>query len=148
MANSKVSGEPAITEDEKKVLSIVKTMLDETEFAVPFGEALDMSEIAGYLNRGVLRVWATIFKGAQTWAIVDVIGSSPEYLCRNAGGYLALKMLCLPLERKVRSIDSDLSRVFRPPPAWYSATSSFRPDKGNVLTRALISFSKQIAASL
>lgn len=68
--------QPPITEDELKILTLVMTMLDETEFAVPPGLPLESPETAKYLSAGVLRVWATIFRGAQTWAIVDVIGSS------------------------------------------------------------------------
>ncbi|OIW29034.1 hypothetical protein CONLIGDRAFT_578335 [Coniochaeta ligniaria NRRL 30616] len=69
--------EPPISEDERKILSLVMTMLDETEFAVPAtGKSLESPETARHLSAGVLRVWATIFRGAQTWAIVDVIGSS------------------------------------------------------------------------
>lgn len=68
--------EPPISEDERKILSLVMTMLDETEFAVPPGKSLESPETAKHLSAGVLRVWATIFRGAQTWAIVDVIGSS------------------------------------------------------------------------
>jgi hypothetical protein len=49
-------------------------MLDETEFAVSDGMPTEVTNKC--LSAGVLRVWATIFKGAQTWAIVDVIGSS------------------------------------------------------------------------
>jgi hypothetical protein len=29
-----------------------------------------------YLSASVLRVWAQVFKGSQTWAIVDVIGAA------------------------------------------------------------------------
>ncbi|KAK0629391.1 hypothetical protein B0T17DRAFT_488910 [Bombardia bombarda] len=72
------STESTLTGDERRILCIVKTMLDETEFAIP--EDLEMGladgEMAKLLSPGVLRVWATIFKGAQTWAMVDVIGSS------------------------------------------------------------------------
>ncbi|EKG11436.1 Transcription factor fungi [Macrophomina phaseolina MS6] len=73
--------EPPVSEDEKRIVGLVKTMLDETEFAVPASleNALDsggLPELARRLNAGVLRVWATIFRGAQTWALVDVIGSS------------------------------------------------------------------------
>lgn len=68
--------EPPMSEDERKILSLVMTMLDETEFAVPPGKSLESPETARHLSAGVLRVWATIFRGAQTWAIVDVIGSS------------------------------------------------------------------------
>ncbi|KAK0723386.1 hypothetical protein B0T26DRAFT_852999 [Lasiosphaeria miniovina] len=59
---------------ERRVLGIVRTMLDETEFAVPLGLGVDDPETARRINSGVLRVWATIFRGAQTWAVVDVIG--------------------------------------------------------------------------
>ncbi|KAK3373037.1 zinc finger protein ADR1 [Lasiosphaeria ovina] len=63
-----------LTADERRVLGIVRTMLDETEFAVPLGLGVDDPETARRINSGVLRVWATIFRGAQTWAVVDVIG--------------------------------------------------------------------------
>ncbi|KAF2264965.1 hypothetical protein CC78DRAFT_600945 [Lojkania enalia] len=68
--------EPPVTEDERRITSIVKSMLDETEFAVPAGIPAESPAYTKYLSAGVLRVWATIFKGAQTWAIVDVIGSA------------------------------------------------------------------------
>ncbi|RFU25130.1 hypothetical protein B7463_g11208, partial [Scytalidium lignicola] len=67
--------DPPISEDERRICSLVKTMLDETEFGVPY-MPLDSFTTRKCLSAGVLRVWATIFKGAQTWAIVDVIGSS------------------------------------------------------------------------
>jgi hypothetical protein len=66
--------EPPISDDERRISSLVKTMLDETEFAVPDGMPPNVTNKC--LSAGVLRVWATIFRGAQTWAIVDVIGSS------------------------------------------------------------------------
>ncbi|KAF2871634.1 hypothetical protein BDV95DRAFT_45015 [Massariosphaeria phaeospora] len=68
--------EPPITEDEQRIIAIVNSMLDETEFALPPEVAVDSPSYTKYLSAGVLRVWATIFKGAQTWAIVDVIGSA------------------------------------------------------------------------
>lgn len=43
---------------------------------MPSDEQLDLSQLAKQLNVGVLRVWAAVFKGAQTWAIVEVIGDS------------------------------------------------------------------------
>lgn len=75
-ALSQPSPDPPITDDERRIISLVKTMLDETEFAVPADMPLDLPATRKRLSAGVLRVWATIFKGAQTWAIVDVIGSS------------------------------------------------------------------------
>ncbi|KAH7130226.1 hypothetical protein B0J11DRAFT_247115 [Dendryphion nanum] len=68
--------DPPITEDERRITAIVKSMLDETEFAVPADVHEDSPLYTKYISAGVLRVWATIFRGAQTWAIVDVIGSS------------------------------------------------------------------------
>lgn len=66
-----------ITDDERNILAMIRTMLDETEFAAPpLRGSTDLAETARYLNVGVLRVWATIFKGSQTWAMVDVIGSA------------------------------------------------------------------------
>lgn len=70
------SPQPPISDDEARIKNIVRTMLDETEFGVPDHIPLDSPECAKRLSAGVLRVWATIFRGAQTWAIVDVIGSS------------------------------------------------------------------------
>ncbi|KAK3388038.1 zinc finger protein ADR1 [Podospora didyma] len=69
-------GDEPVTDAERRILGIVKTMVDETEFAIPPEVLLDLQGTARHLNIGVLRVWATIFKGAQTWAIVDVVGSS------------------------------------------------------------------------
>ncbi|OAA54575.1 Zinc finger, C2H2-type/integrase, DNA-binding protein [Niveomyces insectorum RCEF 264] len=68
--------DPPISEDERKILSLVMAMLDETEFAVPREAPLVSSTTAKQLSAAVLRVWATVFCGPQTWAIVDVIGSS------------------------------------------------------------------------
>jgi hypothetical protein len=68
--------EPPVTDDERRIAAIVKDMLDETEFALPPDIPTNSSAYTKHLSAGVLRVWATIFKGAQTWAIVDVIGSA------------------------------------------------------------------------
>lgn len=68
--------EPPVTEDERRIGNLVKTMLDETEYALPQHMLLDSPAAYKHLSAGVLRVWAAIFRGAQTWAIVDVIGSS------------------------------------------------------------------------
>ncbi|KIV87116.1 hypothetical protein PV11_02684 [Exophiala sideris] len=67
---------PAVTNDEKKIATLVKTMLDETEHAMPVDVAIESPAAMKYLSAGVLRVWAQVFHGAQTWAIVDVIGTS------------------------------------------------------------------------
>jgi Fungal specific transcription factor domain len=68
--------DPVVTDDERRISSLVRIMLDETEFAVSPDLALEDPVLIKQLSAGVLRVWAKIFKGAQTWAIVDVIGSS------------------------------------------------------------------------
>jgi hypothetical protein len=75
-ALSTANPEPPISEDERGIVAIVKSLLDETEFALPPDIKVDSPTYTKYLSAGVLRVWATIFKGSQTWAIVDVIGSA------------------------------------------------------------------------
>jgi hypothetical protein len=70
------SPDPPVTEDEKRIVAIVKNMLDETEFAMSSDVSIDSPDYTRLLSAGVLRVWAMIFKGSQTWAIVDVIGSA------------------------------------------------------------------------
>ncbi|KAF2186218.1 hypothetical protein K469DRAFT_573738 [Zopfia rhizophila CBS 207.26] len=75
-ALSSLNPELPVTEDERRITAIIKNMLDETEFALPPDVPVDSSAYMKYLSAGVLRVWATIFKGTQTWAIVDVIGSA------------------------------------------------------------------------
>jgi hypothetical protein len=76
VSRSEPAVDPPITSSETRIMSLVKTVLDETEFGVPLDTASDLASLARHLNVGVLRVWATIFTGAQTWAIVDVIGTS------------------------------------------------------------------------
>lgn len=68
--------DPPVSEDERRLVSLVRTMLDETEFALPPGLRMESPTTLKHLSAGVLRVWATIFRGAQTWAIVDIIGTS------------------------------------------------------------------------
>ncbi|KAJ4373012.1 hypothetical protein N0V83_003303 [Neocucurbitaria cava] len=68
--------DPPATDDENKIIAIVKSMLDETEFAVPQEISASSLSYTKHLSAGVLRVWAMIFKGSQTWAIVDVIGTA------------------------------------------------------------------------
>jgi hypothetical protein len=77
--------QPEVSDDERRICWLVKTMLDETEYGVSCeggGEDGDDRSLfrtpntLKQLSAGVLRVWAQIFKGAQTWAIVDIIGSA------------------------------------------------------------------------
>ncbi|EEP78438.1 predicted protein [Uncinocarpus reesii 1704] len=67
---------PPISDDERRIAALVKMMLDETEFPVPADLAMGTQELNQHLNAGILRVWAQIFKGSQTWAIVGVIGNA------------------------------------------------------------------------
>lgn len=68
---------PEISEDERRIGELIKAMLDETEFAVQGdGDFLRNPEIIQKVNAGVMRVWEKIFRGVQTWAIVDVVGSA------------------------------------------------------------------------
>ena len=73
-AASLPNAEPPVSDDERRIMSLVQTMLDETEFALPSGMSPESADFSKHLNAGVLRVWATIFRGGQTWAIVEVIG--------------------------------------------------------------------------
>lgn len=66
--------DPPATEDETRIIAIVKSMLDETEFEIPPEIMPGSPSYTKHLSAGVLRVWAMIFKGSQTWAIVDIIG--------------------------------------------------------------------------
>lgn len=68
--------DPPLTEDEKRIVAIVKSMLDETEFALQPDVPADSPHYMRQLSAGVLRVWAMIFRGSETWAIVDVIGNA------------------------------------------------------------------------
>lgn len=68
------SPDPPASEDERRIIAIVKTMLDETEFALSPELPVDSPSYTKHLSAGVLRVWAMIFRGSQTWAIVDIIG--------------------------------------------------------------------------
>lgn len=65
-----------LTNDERRILDLVKTMLDETDFGIPDNLSHDASAAATRLSIGVVKAWATIFSGSQTWAMVDVIGTS------------------------------------------------------------------------
>jgi hypothetical protein len=100
------SNEPKISEHEKKLLVWVRSMLDETEMAIP-GDLHHQGGAGGaggggaaggnsgrlqestqefledpmkikQLSVAVVRVWAKTFKGNTSWAIVDLIGSALE----------------------------------------------------------------------
>ncbi len=60
---------------------MVRTMLDETEFAVPFGALQSQAEERHkirQLGSAVVRLWAETFKGTQIFDIVKAMGSSLE----------------------------------------------------------------------
>jgi hypothetical protein len=69
-----------LTSDERRLLEMVRSMLDETEFAVTFngggtvGERVKVKQLAS----AVVRLWAETFKGTHVFEIVKVIGSSLE----------------------------------------------------------------------
>ena len=71
-----------LTNDERKILEMVRSMLDETEFAVSFGSENGMvvNEQAKIkqLGSAVVRLWAETFKGTHIFDIVKLIGSSLE----------------------------------------------------------------------
>ena len=51
-----------ISVDEAKIASLVRTMLDETEFAVPADVKSESAAERKYLSANVLRVWAKVFR--------------------------------------------------------------------------------------
>lgn len=73
-----------ITPGEHKMVMLVKTMLDETDFAVPSSFSIGSPSGMKLLSANVLRVWAKAFYGpAQVWAIVDIVRVSLE-LCADS----------------------------------------------------------------
>jgi hypothetical protein len=71
-----------LTNDERNLLEMVRSMLDETEFAVSFasdnGMAVDERAKIKQLGSAVVRLWAETFKGTHIFDIVKLIGSSLE----------------------------------------------------------------------
>jgi hypothetical protein len=71
-----------LTNDERSLLCMVRSMLDETEFAVSFandnGMAVDERVKIKQLGSAVVRLWAETFKGTHIFDIVKLIGSSLE----------------------------------------------------------------------
>ncbi|KAM7217234.1 hypothetical protein V8F06_007417 [Rhypophila decipiens] len=64
-----------LAEKEEHILRVLEVMLAETEFELPAGPR-NLQDTARCINIGVLRVWASIFRGSQTWAVVDTIGTA------------------------------------------------------------------------
>lgn len=71
-----------LSNDERSLLEMVRSMLDETEFAVSFesenGTAADERAKIKQLGSAVVRLWAETFKGTHIFDIVKLIGSSLE----------------------------------------------------------------------
>lgn len=71
-----------LTNDERNLLEMVRSMLDETEFAVSLGSengiAVDERAKIKQLGSAVVRLWAETFKGTHIFDIVKLIGSSLE----------------------------------------------------------------------
>lgn len=83
-----------LTEEERSLLNMVRTMLDETEFAVSFvheehagmglgveGERRKIRQ----LGAAVVRLWAETFKGTQIFDIVKAMGMSLEIYAELLG---------------------------------------------------------------
>lgn len=72
-----------LTTDERNLLAMVRSMLDETEFAVSFEPEnghphFDERSKIKQLGAAVVRIWAETFKGTHIFEIVKVIGQSLE----------------------------------------------------------------------
>ncbi|KAJ5786189.1 uncharacterized protein N7503_011401 [Penicillium pulvis] len=70
-----------LSEHERKLLSWIKSMMDETDMAVDPPGPPDLDFMANpykvrQLSVAIVRVWARTFKGNTSWAIVDLVGSS------------------------------------------------------------------------
>ncbi|KAJ5745294.1 hypothetical protein N7520_010476 [Penicillium odoratum] len=70
-----------LSEHERKLLSWIKSMMDETDMAVDPPGAPDMEFMANpykvrQLSVAIVRVWARTFNGNTSWAIVDLVGAS------------------------------------------------------------------------
>ncbi|KAJ5890305.1 hypothetical protein N7504_011115 [Penicillium tannophilum] len=82
-ALSSPAADQPISSSEHRMLRLVRTMLDETDYAVPSTLAVESRRGMRLLAANVLRVWADVFNGpTQVWAIVNIIGSSLA-LCAN-----------------------------------------------------------------
>ncbi|RDA93886.1 hypothetical protein CP533_4534 [Ophiocordyceps camponoti-saundersi (nom. inval.)] len=73
--------DPPVFAEEKRMLELVRVMLDETEFAVPIDPSLletatsDKDKLR-QLASAVLRVWAVMFKATDTFDLIRVFGAS------------------------------------------------------------------------
>ncbi|RDA84611.1 hypothetical protein CP532_6042 [Ophiocordyceps camponoti-leonardi (nom. inval.)] len=73
--------DPPVCPEEKRMLELVRVMLDETDFAVPIDPSLletatsDRDKLR-QLASAVLRVWAVMFKATDTFDLIRVFGAS------------------------------------------------------------------------
>lgn len=85
-----------LTTDERNLLEMVRSMLDETEFAIDVPQSQTQSQTQSTfdtqdaanleeerknikrLGAAVVRLWAETFKGTHVFAIVRVVGSALE----------------------------------------------------------------------
>ena len=79
--NRPSSGPSALDGTERRVIVFVQSLLNDCAFGVGYGR--DVHEVLKRENlkrlaSGVVRVWAGVFQGPQTWAIVEVMGASLE----------------------------------------------------------------------
>ncbi|RCI16832.1 hypothetical protein L249_2705 [Ophiocordyceps polyrhachis-furcata BCC 54312] len=73
--------DPPVFHEEKKMLELVRVMLDETEFAVPIDPSLLETATSDgdklrQLASAVLRVWAVMFKATDTFDLIRIFGAS------------------------------------------------------------------------
>ena len=72
--------EQPLSSDEKSLIDMVKTLLEETELATSFkdpGKTFEDERVElQQLGYTVIRLWAATFKGSHIFEIVEVIGAS------------------------------------------------------------------------
>lgn len=70
-----------LTAEERNLLEMVRTMLDETEFAISFSGTQSPGQERQKIRKlsvAIVRLWAETFKGTQIFDIVKAMGSSLE----------------------------------------------------------------------
>jgi hypothetical protein len=72
-----------LTTNERNLLEMVRSIVDETEFAVSFdphgsSASFDEKSKIRQLGAAVVRLWAETFKGSHVFVIMKVIGTSLE----------------------------------------------------------------------
>jgi hypothetical protein len=71
-----------LTTHERNLLEMVRSIVDETEFAVSFdpgsSASFDEKSKIRQLGVAVVRLWAEMFRGSHVFVITKVIGTSLE----------------------------------------------------------------------